>query len=229
MKKYEDDALYDAYKKSGSIKDRTKLLKSLQGTLWTKHKQLSGSLPDSALKAEIAIHAIKGIDTYDPTKGAKLNTHVFNYIAQASRLNYTYQNVVRMSEDKQQGKYKFYSKAMDDLTSELNRDPTDKELATRLNWQEKEVANMKANLFKDSVESKLSYGLEASRFNDDNTKLQFIISKLDKDELKLFNDKTSGMSQVDLVKKHGMDTNKLNYTQRKLKDKVQMLMEKLDG
>lgn len=229
MKSVKDMELYNKYKESGSVKDRTKLLKALQGTLWTKHKMLAGSLPDSALKAEIAIHAIKGIDTYDPSKGTKLNTHVFNYIAQASRLNYTYQNTVRMSEDKQQGKFKFYDKAFKDLSSELNREPTNMELSTRLGWSEKEVVDMRDNLFQDSIESKLSYGLEASKFSDDKTKLEYIKSKLDPIELTLFNDKTSGMNQVDLVKKHGLDTNKLNYTQRKLKDKVQMLLEKYNA
>lgn len=229
MKENRDMELYQAYKASGSKKDRTKLLKELQGTLWTKHKQLAGSLPDSALKAEIAMHAIKGIDTYDPTKGTKLNTHVFNYIAQASRLNYTYQNTVRMSEDKQQGKYKFYVKALEDLKSELNREPTDIELSTRLGWSIKELVDLKDNLFKDGIESNLAYSMEASKFNDDKTKLDYIKSKLTKDELTLFNDKTSGMSQADLVKKHGLDTNKLNYTQRKLVDKVHSLLEKYNG
>ena len=85
---------YNRYKETGSVNDRARTVMALRPVLFKKHQQLAGSLPDSALSAEITKHAINAIDNYDPTKGAKLSTHVFNHIAQASRLNYTYQNVV---------------------------------------------------------------------------------------------------------------------------------------
>lgn len=220
---------YDAYKQSGSLRDRTKILMALSPVLYKKHQQLAGTLPDSAIKAQIAKHAIAGIESYDPTKGAKLSTHVFNHIAQASRLNYTYQNVVRMSEDKQQGKYKYYKKALDDLNSELNREPTDFEVATRLGWAEKEVRDMKAGLFSDVFESRQEVADEQSKFSDDKTKINYIMENLTPEENKFFKDKTRGMNQTDLSEKYKMDVNKLNYTNRKLTDKVKSLLEKYDG
>jgi DNA-directed RNA polymerase specialized sigma subunit len=229
MAQYKEDELYQVYQQTGNMKDRTKVLMALQPVLNKKHQQLSGSLPDAALKAEISKHAISGIETYDPSKGAKLSTHVFNHIAQASRLNYTYQNVVRMSEDKQQGKFKHYKKALDDLESELLRAPTDQELATRLNWTVKEVVDLKENLFQDIYESRQEVAGVASQFSDDTIKLNYIKENLKPDELKFFDSKTSGMSQADMTEQFGMDTNKLNYTQRKLKNKVQSLLEKYDG
>lgn len=202
---------------------------ALKPILLKKHKQMAGSLPDSALKAEIHSLALKAIDTYDPSKGAKLSTHVFNQTAPVSRMNYTYQNMARMSEDKQQGKFKHYKKALDDLTSELLRDPTDQELATRLGWTLKEVTSLKEDIIQDIFESRKEVDSAVSNFSDDKTKLSYIKSQLDPEELKLFNNKTGGMSQEDLKIAHGVDTNKLNYNIRKLRQKVEGLIGNYDG
>lgn len=221
---------YNRYKETGDMRDRTKTLMALQPVLFKKHQQLAGSLPDSALKTEISKHAINAIETYDPTKGAKLSTHVFNHIAQASRLNYTYQNAVRMSEDKQQGKFKHYKKALDDLNSELNREPTDAELATRLGWTKKEVDDMKSSLFSDIFESRQEVAEEKSQFSDDKTRMNYVMENLTPMEQKFFKDKAvRGLSQAEMTERHGMDVNKLNYTGRKLTDKIRGLLEKYDG
>lgn len=229
MANYDEMAHYNKYKESGDVKDRARTAMALRPILFKKHQQLAGSLPDSALSAEITKHAINGIDSYDPSKGAKLSTHVFNHIAQASRLNYTYQNVVRMSEDKQQGKFKHYKKALDDLNSELNQEPTDMQLAQRLGWTVKEVQDLKSGLFADVFESRQEVASEASKFSDEKTRLHYIMSNLNPEETKFFRDKTSGLNQTEMSLRHKMDVNKLNYTGRKLTDKVRSLMEKYDG
>lgn len=227
---YNEMEHYNNYKQTGDPRDRTKTLMALQPVLFKKHQQLAGSLPDSALKAEIAKHAVNAIENYDPTKGAKLSTHVFNHVAQASRMNYTYQNVVRMSEDKQQGKFKHYKKALDDLNAELNREPTDHEIAQRLGWAEKEVTDLKAGLFADVAESRLEFADERSQFSDDNTRMAYVMDNLTPQEQKFFKDKAvRGLSQSEMSQRHGMDTNKLNYTGRKLTEKVRGLLEKYDG
>lgn len=220
---------YNNYLKSGSVNDRARTAMALKPILFKKHQQLSGSLPDAALGAAITKHAINAIDSYDSTKGAKLSTHVFNHIAQASRLNYTYQNVVRMSEDKQQGKFKHYKKALDDLSSELSRDPTDQEIASRLGWSLKEVIDLKSGLFADVFESRQEVMQEASQFSDEKTRMGYIMDNLNPEEKKFFRDKTSGMNQTEMSSRHGMDVNKLNYTGRKLTDKVRGLLETYNG
>ncbi len=229
MAQYDEMEHYNNYLRTGSIRDRTRTVMALKPVLFKKHQQLAGSLPDSALSAEITKHAINGIENYDPTKGAKLSTHVFNHIAQASRLNYTYQNVVRMSEDKQQGKFKHYKKALDDLNSELGQEPTDQQIADRLGWRLKEVTDLKSGLFSDIFESRQEVANEASQFSDDKTRMGYLMDNLTPDEKIFFRDKTSGMSQTDMALRHKMDVNKLNYTGRKLTDKVRTLMEKYDG
>lgn len=226
---YKEMEHYNAYKQTGNLRDRTKTLMALSPVLFKKHQQLAGSLPDSALRAEISKHAITAIDSFDPERGAKLSTHVFNHIAQASRMNYQYQNTVRMSEDKQQGKFKHYKKALDDLNSELNRDPSDMELAKRLGWTEKEVRDMKSGLFSDVFESRQEVEDERSKFSDDKTRMKHVMDHLTDDEKKFFYDKTGGMSQTDMTAKYNMDINKLNYTGRKLTEKVRGLLGDYDG
>lgn len=229
MATYNEMEHYENYKRTGSLRDRVKTVQALKPVLIKKYQQLAGSLPEAALHAEITKHAINAIDSYDPTKGAKLSTHVFNHVAQASRLNYTYQNIVRMSEDKQQGKFKHYKKALSDLTSELDREPTELEMALRLGWTTKDVKDLKDNLFADMSEGSQEVIPEASKFSDEKTKMNYLLDNLNPEEKKFFNDKTSGMSQADMIARHKMDVNKLNYTNRKLTDKVRSLLEKYDG
>lgn len=226
---YDEMYHFNKYKETGDIRDRTKVLMALHPILSKKHKQLAGSLPDSAIQAAIAKHAVGAIDTFDPSKGAKLSTHVFNQIAQASRMNYTYQNMVRMSEDKQQGKYKYYKKALDDLSSELNRDPTDQEMAQRLNWRVREVTDLKDGLFADMYESKQEVAQQHSEFSDDKTKLNYVMGNLNPQETALFKDKTSGMTQSEQMKRHNIDINKLNYRTRNLTNKVENLLKDYDN
>lgn len=229
MANYQEDEIYDQYLKSGSKKDRTRLVMALHPILQKKFKALAGSLPDSALKAEIAKHAASAIDSYDPSKGAKLSTHVFNHIAQASRLNYTYQNVVRMSEAKQQGQFKYYKKAYDDLSSELLKEPTPAELALRLGWKEKEVTDFQSNLYQDVHEGNLEYLGAASEYSDDATRMNHVRSSLTDEERSLLDSRFKGLSQEEMSSVHGMDVNKLNYSHRKLVNKVRGLLEEYDG
>lgn len=229
MPKYNEDELYKKYKESGSKKDRTKLVMELQPIMHKKFTSLAGSLPDSALKTEIAKHAVGAIENFDPTKGAKLSTHVFNHIAQASRLNYTYQNIVRMSEDKQQGKFKHYRKAYDDLNAELLREPTPAELAKRLEWNEKEVEDLQKNLYQDIYESNMEFLGAASEHSDEKTMMNHIRTSLNEEERALMDSRFERLSQEEMAKKHNMDINRLNYSHRKLVNKIRQLKEEYDG
>ena len=134
-----------------------------------------------------------------------------------------------MSEDKQQGKFKHYKKALDDLNSELNREPTDQELSARLGWSIKEVDDLKSGLFSDIFESRQEVANEVGKFSDDKTLMNHIMSGLDDTEKKFFRDKTSGMNQTEMATRHKMDINKLNYTGRKLADKVRLLKDAYNG
>lgn len=219
-----DLELFHAWKNNGDKKALKNLVNNLKPIIQSETTKLSGSLPASALKGEVVSWAIRAIKDYDPTKGTKLSTHVYNWTRKAKRLNYTYQNIANMGEDKQL-QYGKYNLASTNLEEELGREPTDKEIGHRLGWSEKEVGKYKSLLFQDHVESGNLYAPEQSKFNSDPLKLNYIKSKLSDEELKIFNGRADKVSATEIANGLGMNINQYNYASGKLKDKVQKLLE----
>ena len=147
-----DQELFDQWKKSGSKKDLGNLVNQLSGVIYQEVNRQSGTLPSAALRAEAKKWVIKGILTYDPSKGTQLSTHVTNYLQRVRRLNYKYQNAVRLPENMQL-LYREWNIANQELADQLNRDPTEEELAKRLGWSRPQVVKYKNSLYSDLVES----------------------------------------------------------------------------
>lgn len=219
-----DLELFHAWKNNGDKKALKNLVNNLKPIIQSETTKLSGSLPASALKGEVVSWAIRAIKDYDPTKGTKLSTHVYNWTRKAKRLNYTYQNIANMGEDKQL-QYGKYNLAATNLEEELGREPTDKELGQRLGWTEKEVGKYKGLLFQDHVESGNLYAPEQSRFNSDPLKLNYVKSKLSDEELKIFEGRANKIPASEIAASLGKNINQYNYDSGKLKDKVQKLLE----
>lgn len=91
----------------------------------------SGPLPQAVLDAHGKNYAIQAFKSFDPNKGANINTHLYNNISQLSRLVYQHQNASAIPENLIQmlGKIK---QAKNYLTDELNREPTDEEISDHM-------------------------------------------------------------------------------------------------
>ncbi len=147
-----DMELYWEWKRDPNPRNMSKLLKSLGPLISREVSRASGTLPDSALRGEAKIWAIKAVKTFDPGKNVKLSTHVTNYVQKVRRMNYQHQNVARLPENKQI-QYREYTDSIHNLESELGRSPTDEELAKYLGWSKKHTVQYGKMLRKDFPES----------------------------------------------------------------------------
>ena len=218
-----DLELWHNWKNNGDKNSLKHLINNLKPIIQSETTKLSGSLPPSALKGEVLSWTIRAIKDYDPSKGTKLSTHVYNWTRKAKRLNYTYQNIANMGEDKQL-QYSKYHHAMTTLEDELGRDPTTAEIAQRMGWSEKEVEKYQGLIFQDHFESGNLYANEHSKFNSDPLKLNYIKSKLTPDELKIFEGRANKVPASTLAQSLGMNLNQYNYASGKLTTKVQALL-----
>lgn len=218
-----DLELFHAWKNTGDKKALKNLVNNLKPIIQSETTKLSGSLPSSALKGEVVSWTIRAIKDYDPSKGTKLSTHVYNWTRKAKRLNYTYQNLANMGEDKQL-QYGKYNLAVTNLEDEHGREPTNKEIAQRLGWSEKEVEKYKGLIFQDHFESGNLYSAEHSRFNSDPLKLNYIRDKLTPDELKILDGRANKIPAGDIAQSLNMNINQYNYASGKLTSKVQQLL-----
>lgn len=226
--KSKDMELYLKWKDTGSKRDMGNLLDHLGGLIHSEVNKSKGTLPVAALNAEALNWAVKGIQTYDPSKGTKLSTHVANYIQKVKRLNYTYQNAVRLPEN--QGlEFHDYNKAKTQLGEELNREPTNDELAERLGWSKAYTTKYTGRLYADHLESMSEKPVEYAQFNYNAIKMEYIRNHLTPDEIFIWDSANEGkLSASEVADKLGVNINRYNYLKKKLVDKVSDLIKAFD-
>ena len=140
--------LWQDWSENKNKKSRDKLVTSLAPLLTKEVNKYNGSpLPRTAIETEAKVLALKAFDSYDPSK-AQLNTHVTNHLKHLQRYVLTYQNIGKIPEHRgiAIGKYKTIR---ENLTEDLEREPTEVELADALQWSPAEVERMQAELRND--------------------------------------------------------------------------------
>jgi hypothetical protein len=142
--------LWEKWKKSNEDPQHLQpLLKLYDSNLEYKAKMWKApSVPKSAFKLELQDHLIKAFRSYDPTRGAALNTHVEMRLHKAKRYNVKNQNLAYIPE----GQVSHISKinqAHDSLSEELGRPPTTIEIADHLGMTPKRVETIQKAIRKD--------------------------------------------------------------------------------
>ncbi len=219
--KKRDQELYETWKATGDKKVLGDLMNQLSPLIYSEVKRASGKLPTTALSAEAKKWAFKAIQTYDPSKGASISTHVVSYLPKVRRMNYKFQNMVRLPENLQL-RYHDYNQALTQLSDKLNRDPTDEELARQLNWSKAAVVKYKGGLYADLVESASMKPTEYAQFDNNKILYDYIIGQLTPEEKFIFEtNKTMPASEV--AKELGVNLNRYNYLKSKLIEKIRGL------
>jgi len=217
--KAKDTLLYNRWRETGSKKDMSALIDHLAPLIYTEVSRASGTLPQAALSAEAKVWAIKGVKSFDPSRGFSLGTHVTNYLQRVRRLNYKYQNAARLPENMQL-QFHEYHRAVSQLADEFNRDPTDEEMAAKLGWTKGQVVKFKGSLYADLGESEKP--TEVTQFSDNAILLKEILNDLTPEERFIWDNKKK-MSTTELAEHLGVNNNRFNYLQAKLIKKIEKL------
>lgn len=223
--KNKDTELWLEWKRTGSKESLGKLMSQVSPLVYSEVQRASGSLPVSALSAEAKKWAYKAIQTYDPSRGAALSTHITNYLPKVRRLNYKFQNAARLPENMQL-QYHEYSKAVSDLAEELNRDPSEDEIAKRLGWSKPQVVRFSSRLYSDTIESQSERPAEFTKFDETPILMEYLRQQLSEDEL-LMLDNPQNLSVKQMCTKLGVNLNRYNYLRRKLIQKVHGIKQEL--
>lgn len=224
-RKAQDLKLFHQWKSSGSKQDLGKLMQHLSPLMYKEVSRVSGSLPVTALNAEAKKWAIKAIQSYDPNRGVALATHVMNYLPKVRRLNYKYQNVARLPENKQLQFHQF-NRAQAQLSDELNRDPSEEEMAAHLGWSKGQVVNFKKLLYADLIESSSEQAAEFVQFSDQPILMKHLMEQLTPEEKTILT-LNKELSSQELANKLSVNVARLNYLKRKLTDKIIKLQREL--
>jgi DNA-directed RNA polymerase specialized sigma subunit len=130
--------------------DLQPLIQSFRGLINSRANVYTNRLrdiPPAAIKAEFTNHAVTAFETYDPSKGAGLYTHINNHLKKGRRFITTYQNVARIPENRVY-QIRQFQDAETRLNDQLNRPPTQLEIADHLKWSPRQVDLMQKEIRK---------------------------------------------------------------------------------
>lgn len=223
--KAKDMALYNTWAGTKSKQDMTKLVNHLSPLIYREVSRAAGTLPLAALNAEGKIWTIKAIKTFDPAKGFALSTHVTNYLQRVRRMNYKYQHAARLPENMKIEFHK-YNTALGQLSDELNRDPTEEELAAHLGWSKPAVIKFKKNIYSETPDGTNEKATEVSEYSDSNLLMNEVMRHLTPEE-KIIMKYKGKISATELADKLGVNGNRLNYLQSRMVDKLMKLKTEL--
>lgn len=213
--------LYNTWKQTGSKQALGALVKSLHPLIYSEVRRSAGTLPEAALSAEAKKWAVASIQSFDPSKGAALSTHVVSGLRRVRRINYANQNSARLPENLHL-MYQGFKNAASHLETSLGREPTDVELAKELSWTPAAVTKYKKSLYEDLTESANARPTEITQFNSNAFLLDHVMSQLDDQEKTILMD-SGTMPASQLADKLGVNISRLNYLKSKTKDKIQKI------
>jgi len=144
---------WEQWRKNPTPKQLDPLLKRFDPLINQKVRQWKApNVQESALRAHMMGQAIKAFETYDPSRGASLNTHVGNRLKKSLRFVYRTQNLAAIPEPKTRLIGSINS-AREQLKEDLGRDPTHLEIGQQLNISAKMVKDVQKAQMKDVVGS----------------------------------------------------------------------------
>ena len=172
---------------------------------------------------------IKAINTYDPDKGAALNTHVYIHLKKVRAFVVKHQNIGRIPEHRA---YRIgdYITARDEMVEKLGTYPDARTMAEHLNWSIAEVTRMETELRGDYIASK---NPEADRLPElaesgrEREVLRYIYHDLTAEERLVFDYSLGAHGKPKLLageiaKKMKISQPKVSRIRRKISEKMQV-------
>lgn len=230
--KDQDLELWKQYKATKSKVALDALLTRMDPVIQSTVNKWAGPVSRQALLNEARVLAVKAFDTYDPSKGTALATHVVTNLAPISRTVYTYQNVARIPENITL-KLHSYNTAVDNLKSFHGREPTLDELHQELGLSAHELNKLKAYQRSDLIESgpavsgNMFYSTEQ---DDDEDLLSALYFDLLPDEKRLFEMITGygghkKLSNQEIMKELNISQAQLSYKKTLLHTKIKKFLK----
>lgn len=175
------------WKKTQDPEHLAPLLKSYEPVIAQKMRQFRApAVSEPAFKSELQKHLIGAFQTFDPSRGAQLSTHVENRLMKAQRYNTRYQNLAYIPEGKTKHIGKI-NKARDILSEEFGRPPTHSEIADHLGMPLKQISQVISSQRRDIPASSFESDPAEIAMHRDQEVLDLLPYNLTPDEKQVFN------------------------------------------
>jgi len=133
QRKADDIRMVQAWQADPTPENMEPLMKRFEPVFKSKIKQWKApNVNESAMRANMKLHAIGALRDFDPTKGAAPRTYLEHRLQKSKRFNVQQQNYARIGEQKS---YQIgpIQRAQDELREDFGREPTHDEISEFLN------------------------------------------------------------------------------------------------
>lgn len=193
------------------------------------NKLQTAPLPKVFIETEVKKQVLESFKTFDPTRGAQLNTYVNSRLPKVLRNTvYSYSNLGKIPEERQRMIFTFQN-AKDELAEQLKRPASATELAAHLAWDFKQVERMEKELRPARLMTEEG---EFSFLSDDSDQkaLQFVYYSLPAQQQLLFEHHFGWagkpkLKDAELSKKLGVDLPALKKMKSDLADKLEKALK----
>jgi DNA-directed RNA polymerase specialized sigma subunit len=184
----------------------------------------NANLNPASLKAQGKVQLLKALQTYDPSKGTQLATHVYNYFQKLSRYSMYYGEAVRMPENLRLKVGKLLA-AQDALRERLRREPTVNELAEELKWPKKEVERIQSYIYSEGAESAAETPHAFDEYHPTEAMLEAFYNSLPAEEQLVFEHLTGYggkpiLKATEIAKKLGWSDAKVSQVRKRIAEKA---------
>jgi len=108
----------------------------------------SAQLPKAAVRSDMLRQYINALESFDPTKGAAISTHVTTHMQHTGRFLQKYQNIGKISSTRTQHIGEF-QRVLAQLTDSLGREPSTHEISDEMTLAPKEVETLRREIRRD--------------------------------------------------------------------------------
>jgi DNA-directed RNA polymerase specialized sigma subunit len=151
---------FERWKLDKNPQDFKFLLDSFRPLMYAQGRRYlqTAQLPRSAVEADMIQHFHRALETYDPNKGAQMNTHIWNHLQHTGRFLRTYTNIGKIPEPRarQIGTYQARESIMQES---LGRIPTTTEMADAMSISPREIELLRKEIRSDILTEEAHEGL----------------------------------------------------------------------
>lgn len=223
-----DNELWRKWKKSKSPQDASNLVDHLLPLVRSDIQRYSTNMSYPVVEAYAKDLILQACKKYDPNKGVALATFVKTYMLKLNQYGNTWRSPMKIPEHRAH-KHSKFKRSFDDLSMNLDREPTISELADHLKWSKAEVTRFLNEIRGEYSEDRpfvSSYNPKASLEED---MIEYIYFDLTSQE-KLLLEYTTGyggkkkLSNKEIMQKLKINQNQLSYRRKLLADKIDRML-----
>lgn len=140
--KKDRDELFEKWKADQSQSNLREVVRGLEPTIASAVRQYAGKDAPPTVQQRARILAARAVRSYDPTRGANLNTHVHNQLRRIQRMAPSISDPLAPNERFRRQQMEI-SSAMAHIEDTLGREPTDEEVAEATGLPAKRVTKVR--------------------------------------------------------------------------------------